>query len=96
MHDFQIVDNGASALYLTTLNKEASLESSKTIGYDGNCGVGFNGFVERDIESDNIKFEWSPEGHIELNESYHYPEGEKELADFNAEKKCTKGGLDYL
>lgn len=69
MHDFQLVDNGTRALYLTRIPTKATLKESKKVKYDGRCIVEYTGIQERDLATGNITFNWNPEGQIGLDES---------------------------
>ena len=70
IHDFQVVNNGTRGLYFDRVRKNVTREESATVGYHGICTVEYPGFVEMDLESGEVLFEWSPENHIALNETY--------------------------
>lgn len=74
IHDFQITDNGTRALYITSQRKEISipdpqLTNSFPADLDGKCNVLLTGFGERDLESNDVVFNWSPENRINLTET---------------------------
>lgn len=96
MHDFQIVDDGTKALYLTNLRKQISRERSRYYDYDGECEVIFAGIQERDLETDRVLFEWDSDDHIPLSESYVHPLPEG-FPQYNNTKNCDNGwGVDYM
>lgn len=76
MHEFQVVDDGRTGLYLTKVNKKASWGDSIAVGYNGECYVEFNGFEERDIATGTLRYAWNSEDHITLDESAMYIAGD--------------------
>lgn len=79
---------------MKSVYEPASRAESLTIGHDGECLVHFTGFEERDVETDEITFSWSPRGHIALNESYWFPINHT-AGNFEVDKMC-KNGLGYM
>jgi hypothetical protein len=98
MHDFQIVDDGTKALYMTSSDKKVSLDRSRAFeGYDGECRVIFAGIEERDLETDEITFSWNSEGHVKFDESYAYPVPEGFNSQYNITNICgSPQGVDYM
>ena len=88
MHDFEVVDNGTKALYLTRRLKETSIENSRRVGFRGHCYVEFTGFEERDLATGEITFQWNPENKIDLDETT--------LRTRRIKNICTGDPWDYL
>ena len=85
MHDFNVVDNGKSALLLKTIAREATPEESDAVGFSGNCNTRFYGFEELNTTTWESIFSWTSEGNIALEESK------------NRRKKCrSTDGYDYM
>lgn len=96
MHDFQIVNDGTKALYLTNIKKKVSREQSHTFAYDGECEVIFVGIEERDVETDRITFQWDSQKHIPLRETHAYPVPDG-FPQYNVTNMCWNGwGVDYM
>ena len=89
-HDFKFVENGEEALALITDKKNATLESSQSVGFHGNCYmVHYEGFQVHDTRNWKVKFSWSSEDHIPLEESL--------LDSAPVEKRCGgEGEWDYV
>ncbi len=68
MHDFTILDGGATALTLTDVPGPATEEQSRTIGFDGKCHVGWEGFKELRVKENAVPFEWDSRDWISLDE----------------------------
>lgn len=97
MHDFQLVDGGTKALYLTNIHKRVSREKSLIYDYDGECNVAFVGIEERDIGTDTLSFTWNSEEHVSLEESYVHPVPDG-FPQYNNTMLCYDGyeGVDYM
>ena len=81
MHDFQVVDNGTKALFLT-VEKTDTLRNARQVGYTGGpCKINFNGIHERDIETGDTTFLWSTKDHIALEESTMYKDEPAEICE---------------
>lgn len=89
IHDFQMVDNGARALFLNKRLAKASRKNSRRVGYDGRCFVKFIGIEEWDLATGKKTFEWDSEDHIGLDESVMTSEG-------NPVSRCNGESWDYL
>lgn len=77
MHEFNVIENGSRALAATRhRHTELSLETSRTVGFEGRCKVRADGIKEIDITVDppRILFEWVGIDHIPLSESVKFPE----------------------
>lgn len=86
-HEFHFVENGTEAIVIKTDFRDASEEKSKAIGFNGRCrDVHFDKFEVLDSKTWKLKFSWSSEDHIGLDES-----------TFDAkpvEERCA-GGWDF-
>lgn len=82
MHDFTVVDNGTHALTLTKVPGGSSEEESEAVGFEGECKAGWEGFKEVDVVTSEVIFDWSPHGHIGLDEVTKNAE--------NSDERCSK------
>ena len=64
-----VIDGGKRVLMLTKVFENATVEESRTVGFNGNCTAKWQGFKEVDIATSEPVFEWSAHGHIDLKES---------------------------
>lgn len=71
MHDFNLIDNGKRALFLTAVDLEEMLVSLPW--FNGICNVGWQGFKEVDVDTGEVVFEWNAKDHISLSESTFLP-----------------------
>jgi hypothetical protein len=69
IHGFSTIHHGKKALYLTREIRNATLENSFSVGFEGHCNVLFTGFHELDLATGENLFTWTPEEHVGLNES---------------------------
>lgn len=90
MHDFNLIDNGKSALMLTTEEPEDTPVNLPW--YNGTCKVKFQGFKEVDVDTGRVIFEWNDKGHISVNESNF--KGAKTSETFA--EACNKEWGEYL
>lgn len=67
MHDFNLINDGKTALMLTT--EDAVATHVDLPWYSGTCKVKYQGFKEVDVETEEDVFEWNDKGYIGLNES---------------------------
>ena len=72
-HDFHTCDEGTRALAMTWYAGNASPEDLQSIGKEGPCRLNREGFQEYDINTGEMLFDWSSEGHIRPGESYTGP-----------------------
>lgn len=79
MHDFTVTDNGTRALTLDIVKGDATIEESLVVGFEGECKVGWEGFRELDVETSEILFDWSAQGHVGLDEPTKLPNSYEEL-----------------
>lgn len=64
IHEFKIIEDGHSVLYMYS---DGDYGSSRS-GITGH--VTFEGFIEQDLDSGNITFQWTSRDHVSINESY--------------------------
>lgn len=86
MHEFNIIDNGRRVLVATKEERyPLSLETSRTIGFDGRCKVTADGFQDIDIsvEPPRVMFEWRGIDHMDLEEAVMRPEKVEKLCSHN-------------
>ena len=69
MHEFNILQDGNSALIIARQAKFYSIDVDKA--YNG--WVVYNSFRDIDVSSNEVRFHWSTEDHIPLSESYEEP-----------------------
>ncbi len=83
IHDFTTYGDTYTVLTRTRANVTQARMSE--LDYDGACTIEYPGFMEADINTDELIFDWNPRPHIALEESYVVP------------KKCEEeGGWDYM
>lgn len=85
-HEFHFVENGRRALVIKNDWREASLDESRGIGFDGQCVANFEHFLELDTETWETVFDWDSMDHVHLNEST--------LTEGSVEDRCS--GWDFL
>ena len=70
-HEFNVVDNGASALVVQNHKKMASKEEEDAVGYTGGkgCEGNYMSFNDLNLTSGKSLFDWDSYGRILLNES---------------------------
>ena len=70
-HDFHTVEGGSRSLAMTWNIANASSGELATLGLEEQPSrVRYGGFQEHDIDTLELLFDWSAEGHVYLNESY--------------------------
>lgn len=79
MHDFNLIDNGRRALFLTAQDNEETRVSLPW--FNGTCQVGWQGFKEVDVATGEVIFEWNDRGHVHPNESTYTPRTSKTFAE---------------
>lgn len=88
-HEFHFVEDGTEAIVIKTDVHAASEEMSKVVGYDGQCkSVFFDKFEVFDTKTWEVKFSWSSEDHIGLDECT--------LGGQHFDKWCQGGNWDYV
>lgn len=88
MHEFNIIDDGKTALLLTLEPIMTSVDVSKVVGVNKPCDAKYQGFREVDLagsETPQETFHWEAIGHIELDEPTF------KTHDGTFEQMCTKG-----
>lgn len=89
MHDFNTVQDSQSVLLLESIVKRADRNTSRLIGFDGECKIRYYGFEEVDVVTKKTTFSWSSEGHVDVSETYNTRPG--------VEGPCNGGyGFDYI
>lgn len=73
IHDFHTVDEGDAYLAMTLKSTPASEELLSKIECVGHSKLEYPGFEERDSQTLQLRFAWSAEGHIDVNESFVKP-----------------------
>ena len=73
IHDVHTVDGGAAYLTMTLNSTMASEEVLSAIGCESFSDLKYAGFEERDSESSSLRFQWSAQDHITVDESFLEP-----------------------
>ena len=68
-HDFYFLDNGRRVLVFQKEERNATLDQSREVGFDGNCVVTYEQFQELDTETWQPVFYWDSMDHVPLIES---------------------------
>lgn len=75
MHEFNVIESGTRALMLTHQSHLSNVNFEGT-NLTAFLSIGNHGFVEIDVATGDLVFEWWALGHIDTNESYeHAPVG---------------------
>jgi len=82
-HEFNMVNNGKSALVITSEQKDVE---TPELGFEGKSRIDFNRFLEIDVDTNRVIFNWTSEGHL------HFDECTEELL----RHATTDGGWDYV
>jgi len=64
-HEFHVINNGKTALAITS---ERKVVDTPELGIQGESRVEFNGFLEIDVETSKVLFNWTSEGHLPFDE----------------------------
>lgn len=86
-HELHFVDNGTRALVVKNDKREASLDQSQEVGFDGQCVAEYEHFLELDTETWEAVFDWDSKDHVRLNEST--------LTDSPVEDRCSDWDFLY-
>ena len=71
-HELKVVDDGRSVLVIRNYRMEATEREKAAVGFEGDvCWARYNNFVELDVETGEVVFEFHARGQIGIDESTH-------------------------